>query len=79
MECVCVSWCFILVKLSGVYLCIVIFERERGFQCNCVCLYVCMLNMFVCVIFERGECTYLNSLTAQPQIECTPLCTDPIM
>ena len=53
MECVCVSWCFILVKLSGVYLCIVIFERERGFQCNCVCLYVCMLNMFVCVIFEQ--------------------------
>ena len=51
MECVCVSWCFILVKLSGVYLCIVIFERERGFQCNCVCLYV--EYVCVCVIFEQ--------------------------
>ena len=38
-------------KLSGVCLCIVTFERERGFQCICVCLYV--EYVCVCVIFEQ--------------------------
>ena len=39
-------------KPSGVCLYIVTFERERSFQCICVCLYV--EYVCVCLIFERA-------------------------